>query len=99
MIEHLGDALWAAMVYFGFRFLEPAKPPIVAFFFALTFSFFIEASQLYQANWLNKLRETTIGALVLGRGFLAIDLLRYSVGILTASRFDYLLISKNQKRR
>jgi len=77
---HAGDALWAAMVYFGFRALFVRRGRLWAFFAALCFSFAIEFSQLYQAEWINEVRGTVLGALVLGRGFLAIDLVRYFVG-------------------
>jgi hypothetical protein len=55
---------------------------LITAFFSVMFSFGIEISQLYQSDWLNSFRNTLIGGLILGRGFLLIDLLRYSLGIL-----------------
>ncbi len=86
---HAGDALWAMMVYFGFRFLFAHKKPVIALFFSILFSFGIEFSQLYQAEWINQIRNTTLGALILGKGFLWIDLLRYTLGILTGAFLDW----------
>ena len=86
--KNAGDALWAAMVYFGVRGIFPYKKPVFAFTAALSFSFLIEFSQLYQAPWINKIRHTLLGALILGQGFLAVDLVRYACGILIACSLD-----------
>src|SRR6478735_6930415 len=53
--ENAGDALWAMMVYFGFRFLLVRKSLPTAITLSLLFSYSIEFSQLYQANWINHL--------------------------------------------
>ncbi len=90
--EHFGDALWAAMVYFGFCFLLINTRASRIALLSLLFCFVIEFSQLYQAPWINALRQTTLGALVLGKGFLPIDLLRYTAGVLLACVLDYFLI-------
>jgi hypothetical protein len=94
--EHAGDALWAAMVYFGLRFLFPLNSPWFAALASLLFSFAIEFSQLYQADWIVSLRHTTLGALVLGRGFLALDLLRYSAGVLLALLADSIVLKQKE---
>ena len=49
---------------------------------ALVFCYLIEVSQLYQGEWLNQIRRTTLGGLILGYGFLWRDLLSYTVGVL-----------------
>ncbi|MBM7606761.1 hypothetical protein JOC75_004844 [Metabacillus crassostreae] len=86
--QNAGDILWAMMVYYGFRFLLVHKSLLTAFFFSLTFCFIIEFSQLYQAEWINHLRSYPFGALVLGKGYLTVDLIRYTVGILIAATLD-----------
>lgn len=86
--ENVGDALWAMMVYFGFRFLLVQKGLVYSILFSLLFSFGIEFSQLYQAEWIQDIRSTTVGALVLGQGFLLVDLVRYTVGVLIAAYLD-----------
>ncbi|WP_423800912.1 DUF2809 domain-containing protein [Neobacillus sp. SAB-20_R2A] len=94
--ENAGDALWAMMVYFGFRFLLAKKSIQTAIILSILFSFGIEFSQLYQANWINQIRGTVLGALVLGQGFLAVDLLRYLVGILIGSLIDRIDLKINK---
>jgi hypothetical protein len=85
---HFGDMLWASMVYFCFRFLLINRSLFVSAYISLVFSFFIEFSQLYQAEWINVIRSTLLGSLVLGRGFLAVDLIRYFVGIFISFFID-----------
>ena len=97
LADHAGDALWAMMIYFGFRFLLPNKPLRLSLFLSACFCFSIEWSQIYQADWINSIRNTTLGALVLGRGFLAIDLVRYSAGILLAGLVDWAIIFKRNE--
>ena len=46
----------------------------------LAISFVVEAAQLYQASWINAIRSTTLGHLVLGSQFGWIDLVAYAVG-------------------
>ena len=86
--EHFGDALWACMIYFGFRTCFAHKKISFALWCSVAFCFAIEVSQLYQAGWINYLRKTTIGALVLGKGFLVADLVRYAAGIAVSSLLD-----------
>jgi len=78
---YLGDVLWALMIFFIFGFLFKRKSTFWIAIISFLFSFTIEMSQLYQAQWINTIRYTTIGGLVLGYGFLWSDLLAYTVGI------------------
>ena len=77
----IGDVLWATMVYFIVRFLfikATARQVIIG---ALLFCYGIEFSQLYKAPWIDNLRHTLFGRLVLGDTFLWGDLLSYAVGV------------------
>ena len=78
---YMGDALWALMVYFIFGFIFNKKSVMVIALLAIGFSFGIEISQLYHAAWIDAIRATRIGGLVLGFGFLWSDLLCYTVGV------------------
>lgn len=86
---YIGDTLWAMMVYFGFRFLHPNGTLIKSLLLAFIFSYLIEFSQLYQADWINQIRASTLGGLVLGYGFLIQDLVSYAIGILIGFCLDY----------
>ncbi len=48
---------------------------------SLGFTWVIEFSQIYHAVWIDSIRETRIGHLILGSTFNAPDLLAYAVGI------------------
>ncbi|MEK5029212.1 ribosomal maturation YjgA family protein [Paenibacillus sp. FSL M7-1046] len=98
--RHFGDALWAAMIYFAFRVLLTRQQRWISVVLSFGFSFGIEFSQLYQEIWINELRATLLGGLILGKGFLWIDLIRYSAGILfsyVADRFGFARIRAKRK--
>ena len=77
----IGDILWALMVYFIMRFLFVTRPVKFIVLASLLFCYGIEFSQLYKSPWINDLRHTLFGRLVLGEGFLWSDLLCYTVGV------------------
>jgi len=98
--EYSGDTLWALMVFFiaGFIFSTYSTPRIALI--ALIFSFAIEFSQLYQAQWINSIRQIRIGGLILGYGFLWSDLICYTAGILIGIALEKLFLSsKNETPR
>jgi len=76
-----GDALWALMVFLGFGFLLPRASTLVVALLALAFAWGVEFSQLYRAPWIDAIRATLPGRLVLGNTFNWPDLLAYAVGI------------------
>ncbi|WP_144507766.1 DUF2809 domain-containing protein, partial [Bacillus mycoides] len=67
--EYLGDALWALMIFTGFGFLFPKIETKKLAFISLIFCYGIEISQLYHVVWIDSIRATTLGGLVLGYGF------------------------------
>ncbi|HEY9195244.1 MAG TPA: DUF2809 domain-containing protein [Mucilaginibacter sp.] len=87
----IGDILWATMVYFIMRFLFISKSGKFIIVSALIFCFAIEFSQLYKAPWINDIRHTLLGKLVLGQGFLWSDLLCYMAGVGLGSIIDKLI--------
>ncbi len=83
--QYAGDVLWASMVFWwGTLFFRDAATARVAGG-AFAVCVLVELSQLYQAPWINALRNSTLGALVLGQGFLWSDLVCYAVGVLLAA--------------
>ena len=76
-----GDSLWALMVFTGCGFLFPRASTLTLALLALGFSWGVEFSQLYHAPWLDALRQTTAGRLVLGNTFNWPDLLAYGLGV------------------
>jgi len=77
----IGDILWGLMVYFVVRFLLIKQSIKSVVIISLLFCYVIEFSQLYQAPWINNIRHTIIGGLILGETFLWGDILCYTIGI------------------
>lgn len=78
---YAGDALWALMIFLIFGFMLKTKKTIYIALLGLLFCYLIECSQLYHADWIDYVRRTTLGGLILGYGFLWSDLLAYLLGI------------------
>lgn|SRR5262245_37632130 len=78
---YAGDTLWALMVFLLIGILFPSLSTWRVAALAALFSLIIEVSQLYHAPWLDRVRHTRPGALVLGQGFLWSDLVCYAIGI------------------
>jgi hypothetical protein len=78
--KYPGDTLWALMVFCGLGFLNPDCSTARLAFYALLISYADELSQLYQAPWINQIRGTSIGHLILGSTFSWLDMLAYTVG-------------------
>ncbi|ACM13067.1 DUF2809 domain-containing protein [Bacillus paranthracis] len=89
--DYLGDALWALMIFIGFGFLFPKIETKKLAFISLMFCYGIEVSQLYHAEWIDSIRATTLGGLVLGYGFLWSDLVAYTIGVGVGFLFEFIL--------
>lgn len=90
----IGDVLWATLVYFLFRFVFIKKPVKAIVIYSLLFSYAIEFSQLYTAPWIEHLRQTLFGKLVLGSVFCWGDLLSYTVGIFIGVAIEVYLVRR-----
>jgi len=82
---YAGDTLWAVLVFLLLAFLRPKARVLWLAGIALAIAFCVEFLQLYQAPWLNTIRGTLPGRLVLGQGFLFSDLICYTFGIAAAA--------------
>ena len=89
MVMYVGDALWALAIYLMLGILLPHANSRYLLLIALTFTWAIEFSQFYQADWINAVRRFPLAGLILGFSFLWSDLVAYTVGI-----FVGLLIEK-----
>ncbi|PFZ65996.1 ribosomal maturation YjgA family protein [Bacillus wiedmannii] len=91
---YLGDALWALMIFTGFGFLFPKIDTKKVVFISLLFCYGIEVSQLYHAEWIDSIRATTLGGLVLGYGFLWSDIVAYTIGVGIGMFCEFMLRKK-----
>ena len=71
---YLGDLLYCLMFYFIVGFLFPKMKSVNVLLYCVVICFIIEVSQLIKVDWLNEIRNTTLGKLTLGSGFLWSDL-------------------------
>lgn len=79
--EYAGDTLWGLAVFLGFELVLPGASVLGLAMFAMGFSIMVEVSQLYHAPWIDSIRRTTLGGLVLGFDFVWSDLVCYTTGI------------------
>ena len=86
--DHLGDALYAVLIYTLAGFVAPKSGAARRVASAVAICFLVEASQAWHPAWLDTLRANRLVALVLGRGFLWSDLVSYAVGIAAAFAVD-----------
>lgn len=89
--KYPGDALWALMMFAGWGIVLPRASTSRVAMAALLTCFAVEFSQLYQAPWINGIRSTTLGHLVLGSAFHWLDLLAYAIGVLVGVLLECVL--------
>lgn len=92
------DVVWAMMIYFLFRivFLDWSIKKVAVI--GILFCFMVEVSQLYHDEWIDKLRRTFLGELILGSQFVWGDLTAYLCGIGFGIIIDYFVESYFKNR-
>ena len=96
---YAGDTLWGLMVFLIIALIFNKKSSRSIASMAILISAAIEFSQLYQSPWINSIRDTTLGGLILGFGFLWSDLVCYLIGIMIGFALDYLSLYKRRLRK
>ena len=86
--DSLGDALWAAMMFWLVSACSPHSTLRRRALIATAIAFSVEVSQLYHAPWIDGVRANRIVHLVLGSGFDARDLAAYVLGLAAAVVVD-----------
>ncbi len=95
--EYSGDVLWALMLFLVVSFVLAGRPLFQRCIISLVLALAVEVSQLYHAPWIDGIRSTTLGGLVLGSGFLWSDLVCYLVGIAAGVLADRFLSPPAQR--
>ena len=96
--KYSGDTLWAIMVFFMMGFIFNDKPVWIVASVAIIFSVSIEISQLYHGEFIDSIRGTRLGGLVLGFGFLWSDIVCYIVGIMIGGFVEYYIYNTKNSR-
>jgi hypothetical protein len=94
--KYPGDGLWAMVVCWGIGWLRPSLRVSRVAVLALAVSYADEFSQLYQAHWINDVRSTTLGHLLLGSVFSWSDLLAYTFGVAISALLDRSALSRSR---
>jgi len=84
LAKNAGDALYATMIALGLGLLAPRARLRWIAIAALAWCWAVELLQLVRAPWLDAIRATTPGHLVLGQGFHGFDLVCYAIGVALA---------------
>jgi len=89
LAEYAGDTLWAMMLFWLVSTLIAGRPLMMRGAISLALTFLVELSQLYHAPWIDSIRQTTLGGLVLGFGFLWTDLVCYTLGVAIGASLEW----------
>jgi hypothetical protein len=88
LADYAGDTLWALMLFLLVSTLMADRSILTRAGISLALAFLVEVSQLYHAPWIDGIRNTTLGGLVLGFGFLWSDLVCYLIGIVAGALIE-----------
>ncbi|MFC1462368.1 DUF2809 domain-containing protein [Verrucomicrobiota bacterium] len=91
MRKYAGDTLWALAAFFSLKAVLPRMHAVTAAGIAIGAASTVEISQLYQAPFINAIRDTRVGGLILGFGFKWSDLVCYTCGAGVGMVLDLLL--------
>jgi hypothetical protein len=96
---YAGDTLWALAAFASIGLLLPRASTRTVALLALPFSVAVELSQLYHAPWIDSIRQTTLGGLILGFGFLWSDFACYAAGVGIGVILELFTLSTRDRRR
>jgi hypothetical protein len=84
------------MIFLLLCALFPATKTYKLVLLALILTWGIEFSEMYQADWINAIRDTRLGGLILGFTFTWSDLLCYMCGIGAGALIDRILVNERR---
>lgn len=99
LASYAGDTLWAMLVFALAGAIAPQARLRTRALLALAYAFASEFSQLVKVEWLDAVRQTRLGALVLGQGFLWSDLACYAAGIALGALGELLVNASRPRHR
>ncbi|MBL0358081.1 MAG: DUF2809 domain-containing protein [Chitinophagaceae bacterium] len=85
VVKYGGDIIWAGMFLFFLRIFFTSMKLWKLALICFGLGVLDELLQLYHAPWIEAIRHTRLGGLMLGFGFLWSDIVCYAVGTLIAS--------------
>lgn len=91
-----GDSLWALVVFLCFGIAIPRSSTTRIALLAVGFAWCVEFLQLYHAPWIDGIRSSRLGHLVLGNVFNSPDLLAYAVGVALGASAERVFLKEGQ---
>lgn len=91
---YAGDTLWALMAFIAIGVAAPTWSTWRVLWAALGVAYAVEASQLYHAAWIDRVRATWLGGVTLGYGFLWSDLACYAVGVAAGAGSEFAIAAR-----
>ena len=96
LVKYGGDSLWALVVFLGIGFVFRRSPTVRIALAAVCFAWSVEFLQLYHAAWIDAIRSTRLGHLVLGASFNGPDLIAYVIGVAIGAFTEFVCLRKKQ---
>jgi hypothetical protein len=90
--EYTGDGLYAVAAFWALALVAPGARGGALALAAFGASGLVELAQLVHGGWLDAVRATRVGGLLLGHGFQVADLVAYGVGAVLAWGADRALL-------
>jgi hypothetical protein len=78
---YAGDTLWATVAFLGIGLLLPRASTWRVALLAMSLSVLVEVGQMFHAPWIDSIRRTRLGGLILGYDFVWSDLACYAAGV------------------
>lgn len=97
--DYTGDTLWALLAFIVVGMVCPRWGTGRVAGAALAISYGVEISQLYHAPWIEAVRHTRLGAVILGFGFLWSDLVCYAAGVAIGAGADAAIARRARSSR
>ena len=94
---YLGDYLYAILFFLIIGFLFNKTKSLKVAIVSILVCYLIEIFQLYDADWINTIRNNKPGALIFGSGFLWSDLVSYTLGGITGYILESVYFNKKNK--
>ena len=95
LAEYTGDALYTCAGFAGLALLFARTRTRSLAIAAFVLSAAVEFSQLLTWQWLEDLRQTLCGRLILGSGFKWPDMVAYFLGAMAAGAVDFALLRRH----
>jgi len=98
IVLYAGDVLWGSLFYVLFIWSLPRAASTWVWLMAVLTTELIEFSQRYRAPWIEAIRHTMLGGLLLGHVFLWSDVACVAIGATLAALLDLTLGSRHLTR-